>query len=229
MQNTFTDLWQRRRTDYNFKTLLAALGSFVVTVLFALYNSWLGIWRGSVWHGSISVYYLLLAVLRGTVLICEYRIRSLPKKRRKRIRSRVRLAVSAVLVLLNLSLFVPFTMLVMLVKPVSLGLIPAIAMAAYTTYKITMAIIHLRRRRISRDPLIKELRSINFIDALVSILTLQNTLIMVNDPEGGRGLLPVTASVTAIILLCIIAISLLHLIRAIRCVLRQKQSKNGPA
>ena len=140
----------------------------------------------------------------------------LPKKRRKRIRSRVRVAVSAALVPLNLSLFVPFTMLVMLVKPVSLGLIPAIAMAAYTTYKITMAIVHLRRRRVSRDPLVKELRSINFIDALVSILTLQNTLIMVNDPDAGQRLLPLTASVTAIILSVILFISVLHLVRAVR-------------
>ena len=216
MQDTLAVLWQRWKTDYNFKTLLAALGSFAVTVLFALYNGWLGVDRQSVWHGSICVYYLLLAVLRGTVLICEYRIRALPKKRRKRIRSRVRVAVSAALVPLNLSLLVPFTMLVLLVKPVSLGLIPAIAMAAYTTYKITMAIVHLRRRRVSRDPLVKELRSINFIDALVSILTLQNTLIMVNDPDAGQRLLPLTASVTAIILSVILFISVLHLVRAVR-------------
>ena len=216
MQDTLAVLWQRWKTDYNFKTLLAALGSFAVTVLFALYNGWLGIRRGSVWHGSISVYYLLLAVLRGTVLFFEFRIRALPKKRRKRIRSRVRVAVSAALVPLNLSLLVPFTMLVLLVKPVSLGLIPAIAMAAYTTYKITMAIVHLRRRRVSRDPLVKELRSINFIDALVSILTLQNTLIMVNDPDAGQRLLPLTASVTAIILSVILFISVLHLVRAVR-------------
>ena len=89
-------------------------------------------------------------------------------------------------------------------------------MAAYTTYKITMAIVHLRRRRVSRDPLVKELRSINFIDALVSILTLQNTLIMVNDPDAGQRLLPLTASVTAIILSVILFISVLHLVRAVR-------------
>ena len=215
MQDTLAVLWQRWKTDYNFKTLLAALGSFAVTVLFALYNSWLGIRRGSVWHGSISVYYLLLAVLRGTVLFYEYRIRALPKKRRKRIRSRVRVAVSAALVPLNLSLFVPFTMLVMLVKPVSLGLIPAIAMAAYTTYKITMAIVHLRRRRVSRDPLVKELRSINFIDALVSILTLQNTLIMVNAKGSSLNMLPVTAASSGLILFAAVLLSAECMVRGI--------------
>ena len=48
-----------------------------------------------------------------------------------------------------------------------------------------MASIHVRRqkRRPTGNILIAELRTVNFIDALVSILTLQNTLIMVNEAK----------------------------------------------
>lgn len=71
-------------------------------------------------------------------------------------------------------------------KPVNMGLIPAIAMAAYTTYKLTMSSIHIQKqkRNSSNNIFVAELRMINFIDALVSILTLQNTLIMVNQTKS---------------------------------------------
>lgn len=54
-----------------------------------------------------------------------------------------------------------------------------------------------------------ELRTVNFIDALVSILTLQNTLIMVNETEQGTDhMLPVSAASSAVIYAVIVGITL---------------------
>lgn len=85
------------------------------------------------------------------------------------------------LLMLNLALILPISLMAKLEKPVNMGLIPAITMATHTTYKLTMASVHVRKQKHSRhgNVLIAELRTIPFIDALVSILTLQNTLIMV--------------------------------------------------
>ena len=48
-------------------------------------------------------------------------------------------------------------------KPVSMGLIPAITMATYTTWKITLASLHIgrQRRRVGGNMLVAELRTIN--------------------------------------------------------------------
>lgn len=64
----------------------------------------------------------------------------------------------------------------------------AIAMAAYTAWKNTVASIHIgqERRRAGGSVLVSKLRTVNFIDALVAILTLQNTLIMVNRSKIGK-------------------------------------------
>ena len=43
---------------------MTAFGTLLVTVLFALYNGFLGLYHGSIWYGTICLYYLLLAVLR---------------------------------------------------------------------------------------------------------------------------------------------------------------------
>ena len=49
---------------------------------------------------------------------------------------------------------------------------------------------------------------INFIDALVSILTLQNTLIMVNMKDESNRMLPLTAVTSAAIMLAVLALSI---------------------
>ena len=66
-------LFGKWKKDYNFKTLVSAANSFGITILFALYNGFLGIRLLSVWHGSICVYYLLLAAIRGIILLTEKR------------------------------------------------------------------------------------------------------------------------------------------------------------
>jgi hypothetical protein len=101
-------------------------------------------------------------------------------------------------------------------KPVSLTLIPAIAMAAYTTYKVIMASVNLRKRKSSSDSLVWLLRTISFIDALVSILTLQNTLIMVNSSGEDLGMLPLTAITSALVWIAVLGMSLNAIMKGIR-------------
>ena len=120
---------------------------------------------------------------------------------------------------LDLALILPISMMAVLDKPVSIGLSPAIAMAAYTTWKITMASIHIgrQRRRPSGNILVAELRTVNFIDALVAILTLQNTLIMVKRTTAGENdMLPVCAASSGVIYIMIVAITIRMLQRGLR-------------
>lgn len=203
----------RWKEDYEFKTLLSALFSLAVTTAFALYNGYLGIAHSSVWHGSICVYYLLLSALRGFILFAERSIFS--KQRGEKARKKGTLSACILLLFINFSLIAPISLMVTEQKPVSLSLVAAIAMAAYTTYKIIMASVHLKKRMQSGDSLVKLLRTIGFIDALVSLLSLQNTLIMVNHASGGKELLPLTAFTSFAVILVIVILSLVHLKGAI--------------
>ncbi|MCC8195707.1 MAG: hypothetical protein LIO49_02700 [Ruminococcus sp.] len=181
MGNSFIEKY---RTDYEFKTFSGAWLSLGITVLFAVYNGYLGIAQGSLWHGSIAIYYILLTLIRGIILISE---------RKSRVRLRTFRVSSAFLLLLNIALICPIALMVMFEKPVTMGKIPAIAMAAYTTYKIIMASVNFgsKKKRSSGNILISELRAISLIDAIVSVLSLQNTLIMVNG--GAESMLTLSA------------------------------------
>ena len=94
-------------------------------------------------------------------------------------------------------------------------LIPAITMAAYTTYKVVMSSVNLKRRKRSSDRLVRLLRTINCIDALVSVLSIQNTLIMVNMKGDGSEMLTLSAITSAAIMLAVLALSVAAMIKGV--------------
>ena len=212
--NTVKRFYGRWKEEYDFKTYITASGSLAATLIFAFYNGFLGIHHASLWYGTICVYYILLTVLRGSIVAAAKRIDQ--REEKEDLRNKAFLAISLLLLILNISLIVPLSIMVRQQKPVSLTLIPAIVMAAYTTYKVIMASINFRRRKRSSDSLVWLLRTINFIDALVSILTLQNTLIMVNSDGKDLSMLPLTAITSAVIWAAVLAMSLSVIIIGIR-------------
>ena len=212
--NKIKRFFSRWKAEYDFKTYISASGSLAVTLIFAFYNGFLGIRHASLWYGTICVYYILLSVLRGSIVASAKRIDQREEKETPR--NKAFLAISLLLLILNISLIVPLSIMVKQQKPVSLTMIPAITMAAYTTYKVVMASVNLRRRKRSSDSLVWLLRTVSFIDALVSILTLQNTLIMVNSGGKELSMLPLTAITSAAVWAAVLAMSLGAIIKGIR-------------
>ena len=195
----------RWKADYDYKTVAAASASLAVTAIFALYNGFLGVYYASLWHGTICVYYLVLAILRAVVVSAGKR--AARKADPARAQEKAYAASAALLIFLNLCLVVPVSLMVTRQKPVHMSLIPAIAMAAYTTYKVIMVSVNLKRRKKSARSLIRLLRAISFVDALVSILTLQNTLIMVTVKDESAEMLTLSAITSAAIMLAVLAVS----------------------
>lgn len=164
-------LVQSYRNDYIFATAIAAGISACVNIAFVLFNGIFGLIHASVWHISIFVYYAMLLLIRGHILV---------SLRRKRAQRPVYIRTHAFLVLLNLSLIVPSAVMIYGQREYKYGLIPAIAMAAYTTYRVIVSAAHIKRSKKSGVLLIRALRTINLADSLVAVMSLQNTLIMAN-------------------------------------------------
>lgn len=184
---------------------------FAATVFFALYNGGLWLYYASPWHGSICVYYLLLSILRGLLLAAERKRvmggYTAPGKQR-----RVQYLSCAMLLLLNMALAAPLALMVLDRRPVRLGMIPAITTATYTTYKIASACVKLKRAGAS--PFVRQLERLRFVDALVSILVLQNTLITAVEGQITNKMFLLCAISSAVIFLAILALCLRWLLRA---------------
>lgn len=172
---TISECVQKWRTDFEYRTVVNALLSAIITMAFAIYNGLLGYIYGAVWNGCICVYYAILAIIRLLISYGAVRYKKVETK------NRIFQVASHLLILLNISLVVPITLMVLNKKNVNTTMIPAISMATYTTYKIVMTFFNMKRARNSKENLVRLLRSINFFDAIVSILTIQNTLLVVTD------------------------------------------------
>lgn len=203
------------RDDFERRTFLSSSGALLISVVFAFYNGYLGLRYESLWYGSICIYYIILGILRAFLVVADFRIERGDPDRREGRRRRVFLLTNGMLLLLNLSLIVPISLMVKLQKPVKMTLVPAIAMAAYTTYKIILASVNMKRTGRIKNLLAKELRTIGFIDALLSVVVLQNTLIVVNSDGKDRSMLLFSAITSAAILLLMLAVSVYGFIKGI--------------
>ncbi len=218
-------LLERWKTEYDFRTFVTASLSLGVTLIFAFYNGFLGVYKASLWHGAICVYYILLVLLRGLIISAAKKISR--RGQQEQARERVYLAGAILLLILNLSLVVPLSIMVVMEKPVNLTLVPAIAMAVYTTYKVVIASVNLRKMNAASDVLSRLLRTISFIDALVSILTLQNTLIMVFSAGRSTEMLVLTAISSGAVWLGILSVSVITIVKGVKqigfCVPRKEE------
>lgn len=212
--------------DKEYRTIVAAFFSFVISLAFAVYNGYLGLRLGSVWNGGVCVYYLLLMSVRGIIVYTEKKNRSAESIIKTTKRRKTFILTSVLLFVINLALITPVAMMAMFKKEVNMGTIPAIAMAAYTTYKIIAASVNYSKYRKHDNLSVRQIRHIGLIDALVSVLTLQNTLITVNGNGSVSEKIFILSAVTSgVVIGLILAINVINLTQGLKASDGDKQKK----
>lgn len=188
------------------------LFSMTVALLFALYNGYIGFAHSYRFGVGIAIYYVALALTMGVLYFAG---RSGKENDELVGGSKLCLAASVLLLCENVALVVPIMLMVLQQRNVNLGLIAAITVATYATYKITMAIIHYTKTRHNNDVRAVTLRSVKLVDAVVSVLTLQNTLISVN-ASADEDMFTLTAWTSAALYVVIVAVSVNCLVRNVK-------------
>jgi hypothetical protein len=168
--------------SFNFRTVVTAVGYFLMGVAYSLFNGVLGIVYGSIWYGALAGYYIILTLARGGVVSFHYKRGSEEGFEERSVLAYKRCGV--LLLLLNIALSSAIAQMIFddrgFVYP---GWI-VIAYAAYAFYKITMAIINLVKAKTSEAYTVKAIRCINLVDAAVSILALQTALLYAYSPDN---------------------------------------------
>ena len=220
--SSFVSRW---RTDYSFRMIINTAVTFFITVAFAVYNGVLGGINSSVWSGAICVYYLLLAVLRGTIAITERNLVDKSNEYKHNQRKKVFYSTSIVLIVQNFAIVVPIVMMIFFQRNVNVDIITAIAIAVHTVYKVVVASTNLKKRKQSTNILVREVTIINFIDALVSIMVMQNTLIMTMGGEKDPAMLILSSTASAVMMSAAIGLNIFNVVSTKKYL--QKQSNVG--
>ena len=181
------------RKDFAYRTFVFSGLSFCATVLFAGYNLFLGIAYGAAWNICICVYFVCLALLRAYVIVSERRASAVKDGEGEKRRARAFFVQSVSLFAVDLALVAPISLMVMQDRTVEYSAIPAITVAAYTTYRIVLSARNFFKARSQGNAGVKMLRNINLMDALVSVLSLQYTLVMTFGDGVDGEMLPLCA------------------------------------
>lgn len=163
------------KENFDRRTLILSSISIIFYFLFALYNGVLGLITNTSWNISIFVYYILLMIVKIILIVGEIKLSSNSKLKR-----RVIFISYILLFLITSSMIGPIIILLKNEREYNNGLIVAIAFAAYTTFSLVLSIINMKKTAKNNNLIIKQIRLINLISVLMSIIVLENTLILAN-------------------------------------------------
>lgn len=211
------EIVKKLKNDYNKRTVIFAFLSVLVIICFTVYNGILGFFYDSIWHICIFVYYVFLLLIKGLLVFGILH---------KKIRNNQLIVVYItfiMLIILTIAMIAPAFLLVLDKRTYNLGLIPSIASAAYTTYSTAMSIVNMKKAKNTDSPIIKQIRLVNIVNTLMSILFLQNTLILANGGyTGDMKKFSMATSVGIIILIIIIEIYQFILVKTKHCVCKKR-------
>lgn len=165
--------------DYRFRTVLTTMPSFVINVAYTIYNGVIGVMNQSAWFITMAVYYSLLGIMRYCAVHTERKISRMEDQKLIRKKEMAVIKTDGILLLLlNLALSGVVLLTIAKGRAKAYSEIIAISIAAYTFYKITMAVINMVKVRKMQSPILITIRNIGVADALVSMLTLQMTMLV---------------------------------------------------
>lgn len=200
----------RYLTDAEFKTHVSLYGSLAVNLLYAATNLISGIWYVSAWSVTLAAYYMILAVMRFLLLRFIVRV-GIGKDRYLELR-RSRLC-GIILMLFNIVLSGVVILVVVNNQGFHYNGILIYAMALYTFFVTTQAIINIIKYRKYDSPIMSTAKMISLTAALVSMLsletamlyefgqemTMENKRIMISLTGGGVGMMIIIMSIYMIV------------------------------
>lgn len=167
----------RYRNDTAWRMTLSLYGSFAINAAYTLFQLGLGVIHSTIWYYSMAAYYLMLSVMRF-YLLRYLRDGHAPGEDKKSELHRYRFC-GVVLVGMNLALAMIVYYITWQNRTFVHHMVTTIAMAAYTFTSFTMAVINLIRCRKYQSPVLSAAKAIGLTAAMVSMLTLETTMLTV--------------------------------------------------
>lgn len=185
--------------------------SLFFTLIFASYNFYLGVFHGVIWNYSVSFYYLLILIAKTISIIVLFKT----KKENKEFPQNIFIFVSILLIFVTLAMIIPANMMLKNLREIKVGIWPAIIVLCYAIIRVCY-IVHLYKNLNSESSLYYQLKiTLNTSATIFCLLTLQNTLIVINGSMSENAGLISTIS-TNVLLFVAFIISLVSLFKGIK-------------
>ncbi len=169
------ELTNRLLQSWDYRTVVTAAITFVLSIAYAVFNGALGITSKSIWYGALAAYYICLALMRGGLLLYHRKKKDFDSEAAIRAESYKRCGI--LLLILNAALSSAIAQMIFDDRAFEYKDWIIYAFAAYAFCKISMSVYNAIRARRQDDLTIQAIRDINLVDGAVSILALQTALL----------------------------------------------------
>ena len=170
-ENKYARRWQ---DDTRLRVNVSLYGSFAWNALYGIFQLWLGFYHHTFWFYSLGAYYICLGVMR--FFLVRHTRKYAPGERMQTELKKYR-ACGIVFLVMNLALALIIFFMVYWNRTFEHHMITAIAMAAYTFTTFTVAIVNVVKYRKYNSPVFSASKAISLAAALVSMLTLESTML----------------------------------------------------
>lgn len=174
-ENKYTKMWFG---NHRLRMNVTLCGNVLWNGAYGALQLGLGIYHRSLWFCSLAAYYACLAVMR--FFLVRHTLRHEPGKEQGRELHYYR-ACGWFFLSLNLALSGMMLYMILENRVTVHHEITTIAMAAYTFTTLTMAIVNIFRYRKYQSPVISAARAVSLTAACVSMLSLENTMLVTFD------------------------------------------------
>lgn len=193
----------RYRTDIDYRNKILLYTNMSTNTLCMLFYLIMGIVNQSLWFYSLSVYYILLSIMRFFLLKDIYKdYQSNIKQQWYRYKF-----CGIILVIINISISIITFYVIRYNQGFSYHYIETIAIAVFTFTTTTLAIINSIRYRKFNQPIISAIKFVGLSSALVSMFSLETAMITVfgtsEDYLLRRIMTTLTGSIFGLIILAI--------------------------
>lgn len=200
---------------YGASNVFWSLVSLLINIGYAVLNIVLAVLLNSLWYGLIAIFYAVLMGARMTIIFLARHIaRKYWMNKTELLYAELKVSIGSggLIFLMDLSMAFAVTFMITNTPPNSSGKIVAIGLAAYTFYKIILAIVNLVRSRKNGDPVVTALRNISMADACMSMVNTTITL----DMTFGSGNLAIAKNLAAFLAVGVtLALSIYAIVKGI--------------
>ena len=183
--------------DYGYRTIVFSVVSFILNVAYISFVLVMAIMSKTAWYFTITVYYVVLAFMKGNVFHSKRKYGTEIKEARAYRFSGIMFVVMTIV----------FSGVIVLIYKANryfeyAGIL-IYAVAAFTFYKLGLAIFNIFKAKQHNDLYIENIRNINLANALISIIILQVAMFQAFSPQHNLGFANALtgAGVSAIILI----------------------------
>lgn len=213
---------KRYLTDTHLRINISLYGSLIWNIAYAVLQLGLGFYHHTVWYYALAVYYILLSSMRFFLLRHTRKHKAGEDKGNELSLYRF---CGIMLLVMNLALAVIITYIVLQGRVFIHHEITTIAMAAYTFTTLTMAIINVVRYRKYESPVFSGAKVVSLSAALVSMITLESTMLTTFGSEGQESFRFTILALTGLGIILFILILAIYMI--VKSTKKIKEIKNG--